>query len=383
MARYYWDITHLRKDYDKLVKAMNLESDPLEKLKLSKACDVVNSVLFEEFIRPDNFISLQAVVTDMYSSFLLEQRYFELLEVFLDPIEGHLELYNDTCKNMDHLEEEINRVTNCHVGRCQAVSICHDFYQGLDEELYSYFEPFYKERYGHLKFVKDIAHDDASLTCGRAYYLYGLGTNYVQVLGKDNPEMAMTLIHESAHVIDSNMNPEAFLNETYFYEVVSLFMEYVSIYEKTGNFDELFYHGHQIKRISSFFADANVGSDLGTLMSIFKMNDYRINQDFYSLAKKEYDFTRSEVKETLVQGNYNDVVYPISFTLATYFFHIYKQDKRLGLLELKKFLRTVNRDSYIPLILSTEMSSVLEEEVNSLFQSSDEVFSKKIKCDRR
>lgn len=379
MARYFWDISFLKRDLDKLLHAMNNEDDPLKKHELSRCYDIVNSIIYQEFVSSERMVSFPVTVADMYQSYLLEQRYFELLEVFLDPIEKNLDLYNQCSDGLETLEDVVEKATAVHVGREKAISLCHEFYQNLDEELYASFKPFYDDRFSHLRFKKEIHHDAASFTCGRSHFLYGLGTNYVQILGKDNPEMVMTLIHESAHVIDNKMNPEAYLKETYFYEVISLFMEFVSFYQRVGHFDELFYHGQKIKRLSSFFADANAGSDLGLLMSVFKENEYNINSDFYKLAKSEYNFSKREVKETLLQSNYDDIVYPISFTLAMYFFHIYKQDKKQGLLELKQFLKTIDRDQYIPFILSSEMSSVLEEEVHDTMQSTNQVFSKKIK----
>ncbi len=374
MARYYWDVQSFRRDLDKLYKMISNEDNPIKRQKLMYCYDIINNSMFTNFLMPEAGIPLHRKIHSLYASFLSDQRYFELLNSFIEVMDDNLELYNQTYNHMDDINDMIAKASGVHVGREQAVSICYDFYKNLDNSLFRAFQPFYNERFNHLRFLNSIKNTGASYTRGQQYYLYGMKTNYVEVIGSDNPDMVMTLIHESAHVIDANYSPESYLYETYYYEVISLFMELVSNYKKAGNFDELFYYSNYVKRISSFCADAEDGLSFDALMGIYKENHYSINDTFYSTAKEKYDLTKKSVKDILSEVILSDIVYPISFSLALYFFNIYKQDEKKGLVELKKFLKTKDRDEYMPFMLSEKAQHVMHDELKSILTECDQFF---------
>ena len=75
----------------------------------------------------------------------------------------------------------------------------------------------------------------------------------------------------------------------------------------------------------------------------------------------------------------NDICYPISFTLALAFFNIYRQDEKKGIENIKRFIRTVDRDDYIPLVLSNEFSQMVDSEVKALLAESKECFERHTK----
>ena len=383
MAKFYWDENILRAEAQKLLKLIEKESDPKERRHLAEYYDALNSTIYDYFIMPTVNTPLSTRIHNMYSTFISSQRYYMLLDSFIDPMEKHLKLYSETCDNHELLEKKISKVSGVYVSKEKAVSICYGFYRDLDDELFKYFKPLFNKRFSHIHFTDKAKESGTIITKGQSYYLLGLDTSYVEVVGSDNPDMALTLIHECGHVIDDSYNPESNLVEDNFYEVVSLFMELVANYREVGKFGTLYHHSNIINRLSSIYSDANDCVNYDMLMGHYRNNGYRINKDFFRRAKEEDGFTKEEIVETLCEDTPNNIVYPISMSLALYFFSIYKRDNKLGLMTLKDFMSTTDRDSYIPLLSDDNFLDVVSKEIELLLLSSNETFKQKLETGRR
>ena len=376
MARYYWNVDSLRRDLNKLRLMAEREKDLEKKANLEAAFDMANNEIFNSYIAPDRNVSRSAMMVANYSSFLADQRYFYLIEPFNTAFENNLRLYNTTMNNLNIVDAAIEQASSVHVGREQAISICRDFYRDLDEELYECFLPFYNERFNHLQFAKKINEYGGTVTRGNQFFIYGLRKSYVNVLGTDDPSMPFTLIHEAGHVIDNNYNPNAVLYDSYFTEVITLLMELIAVDAKAGNFNILYYYNYLMNRINSMSSYANDAVEYDLLMGHYKRNEYVLDKGFYKLAREEDGITKDRANELLFEDSYSDMVYPICYSLALYFYNIYRSDKRKGLEELKKFLKTIDRDKYIPLMLSKEFTQVVSGEMKNLFRTANTVFKK-------
>lgn len=374
MARYYWNIASLRKELDKLRKMAEREKDLEKKAAIEYAYDVANNDIFNSYVAPERNISRSATMVSNYSSFLADQRYFYLIEPFTNAFEDNLRLYNTTMNNLNIVDTAIERAASVHVGREQAISICHDFYRDLDEEFYQCFLPFYNKRFNHLQFVKKINEYGGTVTRGNQFFIYGVNESFVNILGTDNPSMIITLIHEAAHVVDNSFKPEAVLYDTYFTEVISLFMELAALDAKVGNFKNVFYYNYLMDRINTMYNYANDTVEYDLLMGFYKRNEYTLDKGFYQLAREEEGISKERANTLLFEDGYSDMVYPICMSLALYFYNIYRSDKRKGLEELKIFLNTLDRDKYIPLMRSKELGQVVSGELNNLFRTANTVF---------
>lgn len=376
MARYYWNIASLRKELDKLRKMAEREKDLEKKAAIEYAYDVANNDIFNSYVAPERNISRSAKMVSNYSSFLADQRFFYLIEPFTNAFEDNLRLYNTTMNNLNIVDTAIERAASVHVGREQAISICRDFYRDLDEEFYQCFLPFYNKRFNHLQFVKKINEYGGTVTRGNQFFIYGVNESFVNILGTDNPSMFITLIHEAAHVVDNNFKPEAVLYDTYFTEVISLFMELAALDAKVGNFKNVFYYNYLMDRINTMYNYANDTVEYDLLMGFYKRNEYTLDKGFYQLAREEEGISKERANTLLFEDGYSDMVYPICVSLALYFYNIYRSDKRKGLEELKKFLNTLDRDKYIPLMRSKELGQVVSGELKNLFRTANTVFCK-------
>jgi len=373
MARYYWDAKSVLSNLSTLRKAIKKEKDPLKRMALEEEYDRINSAIYLSFSMPDSKLPLTKRIPKVFYSFLANQRYFELLSVFEDCFEGNIKEFDEAYKLSGSISDEIERATSTHVGRTKAVSICYDFYKELDDEFFEYFKNFYDQRFSHLRFLKEIPSSGLSTTLGQQHYIHGLNTSYVEVAGSNTPNMVLTLIHEVGHVLDNHFNPDNLLVSDFFYEVTSIFMELVAYYKKTGNFEDLVYHFLMANNIGKISCDSENGYDLNSLMVLYRDNNLTINDEFYKAAG-EYGFNRKKVNSFVDSNIINDIVYPISLPLALYFFHIYKDDERKGLEELKKFLKTVERDNYIPLLKSDEVKDIASGEIKKILVDARECF---------
>lgn len=376
MARFSWETKNLLDRLKKVEKLISSETDEVELAKLYRYYDAINSTIFDTFIYPNVHIPLSKRMPNMFSNYLGTQRYYNLYVPYEDAIAFNAELFDQADDKRFEVRDQIEKACGVHVSKSKAISICHDFYQNLDEELYEHFKRFYNQRFNHLKFLSKDA-DPGFL--GRQHFLFGPNESFIESVGSNNPEMSTTLIHEAAHAIDNSMNPENYFSNDFYYEVISLFMELVSFYKKAGNFDELFYSDsimHGLNLYNEYMSDAN---RFGNLMAEYKDNKYRISPEFYESIRNKYKIPRKEVNSFLNEHNPNDICYPISFTLALAFFNIYRQDEKKGIENIKRFIRTVDRDDYIPLVLSNEFSQMVDSEVKALLAESKDCFERHAK----
>ena len=186
--------------------------------------------------------------------------------------------------------------------------------------------------------------------------------------------MTTSLIHEASHHIDSSMNPDNYVKEDYFYEVISLFMELVSFYKKAGNFDELFYQDSIIYGCEVLCDNIDEANVYANLMELYRDHKYYLSPEFYEAARNQYKMKRKDIDDALRHSALGELCYPASASLAYQFFSIYRQDEKKGIEELKKFIKTTDRDIYIPLVLSDEVTNAVNDELKHLLTDANECF---------
>lgn len=377
MARYTWETKSLMASLKSVEKLIERETDEIELAKLYRYYDAINSTIFDTFIYPNVSIPLSKRMPEMFSSFLATQRYYNLYFPLEDAIVNNQALLCETEYRKNVVSDQIEKACGVHVTKTQAISICYDFYKDLDEELFEHFKKFYDMRFNHLKFINSKGLDIDFL--GRQHFLFGINESYIEAVGTNNPEMSTILIHETAHAIDNSMNPESYFSEDFYYEVLSLFTELVSFYKKAGNFDELFYYNSIFDSLDTQFSFIDDANRFSNLMIEYRNNHYRISPEFYESIREKYNLPKKVVNNFLNEHRQNDMCYPISLSLALAFFNIYKQDEKKGMENIKRFIRTTDRDSYIPLVLSNEFSEIVDSEVRSLLTESNECFKRHAK----
>jgi hypothetical protein len=317
---------------------------------------------------------------NMLSSYLSNQRYYNLLLPYNNALAKNLDLIDDVEEKRSVVFEQISSITGARVTKEKAISICYDFYKDLDEEFFEHFKRFYDMRFNHLRFIKPKVARELELDyLGCQNYLFGIDESFIEVVGHDNPNMSTTIIHEAGHAIDNGMNPNSYLSSDFFYEVVTIFMQLVSYYKKAGNFDELFYSDkifRDFRLYATFVTDAFTYSDI---MQRYIDHDYHLCPEFYDSVKQEHKMSKKNTNHFLDNHHPKDIVYPISLSMALAFFHIYRQDEKKGIDNLKRFINTNRRDDYIPLVLSEEFENMVEEEFRTLMTESGECFSRRAK----
>ena len=373
MSRYTWQTRDMLRSLGKLQRLMEKEKDPKEKARLMLYYDKMNATIYDSFIMRDVDIPLSKMMPSYFSTFLDQQRYLNLTVPMECALIEHDELLNTAGNNRDSISDQIAKATGVHVTKEKAISICYDFYKGLDEELFEHFKKFYDSRYNHLKFDKYKKGDDVP-SWGTQYYLYGTNESFIKVVGSNDPMMTTSIIHEASHHIDSSMNPDNYISEDYFYEVISLFMELVSFYKKAGGFDDLFYQDSVFFGFDVLCENIDDVNSYSNLLELYRDNNYHLCPEFYEQARKQYKMSKKAVNEALSIGAFNSLCYPASASLAYYFFNIYKQDEKKGIEELKKFIKAKDRNEYIPLVLSDEVSKVVSTEVKTLLTDANECF---------
>ena len=371
MGRFTWNKRDLLRSLDKVQKLIEKEKDPKELARLLLCYDRINATIYDSFIFPDLHLPLSKKTPGLFSSFLGNQIAYNLMDPFADAMIANDELFNETGHNRDSIEDKIEKATGTHVSKTKAISICYDFYRELDDELFQYYKRIYDMRFNHLRFNKPEKKGELPFY-GMQHYLYGVDESYLEVFGTDNPIMSTTVIHESAHAIDVSMNPENYINDDYFSEVISTFLELVSFYKRAGNFDELFYHNSVVDNLDYFCDFIDDANSFANLMELYKENDHHITPEFYEQARRDYKIKKDDVKDILQSSSLNGMTYPISAGLAFYLFSIYKQDERKGLEELKKLIKTVDKRTYYPLLLSKEYAQVVNDEVKTSLQEANE-----------
>ena len=375
MARYTWDANTILRSIKKVRKLIEKETDEVELARLYHYYDEMNVVLYESFCRPYVDLPLYKRMPEMAGSYLANQRYYNLLNPLDDAIDRNIDLYDEVDALKHDIIDQIIKVSNTYVLKGKAISICHDFYQDLDEELFEHFKRFYEMRFNHLRFTKPNSEGNSNYV-GIQYYLYGTNESFISVVGNNNPSMSTTLIHEASHAIDNSMNPDNYLNKDYFYEVISLFVQLVSYYKKVGNFNELYYYYRMYGDVDLYADYARDAYFYDNLMDEYVNNNYVVSPEYYEALREKYKYSKKKVNSFLASYNPRDFCYPISFSMALSLFHIFRQDERRGIENLKRFIRTTNRNEYIPLVLSSEFTDMVSEEVKFLLTEAKDGFSK-------
>jgi len=380
MARYTWDVGSLQRCLNKIEKLIKRETDEVELAKLYHYYDEINTVIYDNFYYPAVNLPLYKKMPDMLSAYLSNQRYYNLLIPYNNALAKNSDLLDDVSEKRSAVSDQITKVTGAHVTKEKAISICYDFYKDFDPEFFEHFKRFYDMRFNHLRFIKPKEAEELNLDyLGSQNYLFGIDESFIEVVGNDNPDMSTTVIHEIGHAIDNSMNPNSYLSSDFFYEVVTIFMELVSFYKKAGNFDELFYYNSMFKNFKTYASMVSNAYTYSNLMQTYIDFNHYLCPEFYEQVRSEFKMSKKKTDDFLKSYRQKNIVYPVSLSLALSFFHIYKQDEKKGIENLKRFIKTNNRDEFIPLVLTEEFEEMVGDEFKTLMTESGECFARHAK----
>lgn len=378
MARYSWNESTLLGRIDKLDKMIEKETDEKELAKLYYYYDMLNAEVYNYFYMPYADVPLTKRMPDLYGLFLGNNRYYKMLDVYYDAIKDNIDLISENEIKRDEIIDQINDATKAYVTKEKAISICYDFYNELDEELYEHFKSFYDKRFNHLHFFDPKLIQTLEYG-GVQYYMYGINESFIDVAGSNNPYMIVAIIHEIAHAIDNYMNPDGFFDRSYFSEVTSLFMQLVAYYKKVGNFGELYYYYELLNYLSSFYIIAIDGYTYSNIMDTYSENQFNMSKEFFEKIKNCYGKNRNSFYSFMKKYNPHHICYPISMSLALNFFDIYKKDEKKGIEKLKEFINTNNKEDYFHLFLSDEFTETVSNSMKNILINSKECFERHIK----
>jgi len=380
MARYTWDVASLQRCLNKIEKLIKRETDEVELAKLYHYYDEINTVIYDNFYYPAVNLPLYKKMPEMLSAYLSNQRYYNLLIPYNNALANNSDLLDDVSEKRSAVSDQIAKVTGAHVTKEKAISICYDFYKDFDPEFFEHFKRFYDMRFNHLRFIKPKEAEELNLDyLGSQNYLFGIDESFIEVVGNDNPDMSTTVIHEIGHAIDNSMNPNSYLSSDFFYEVVTIFMELVSFYKKAGNFDELFYYNSMFKNFKTYASMVSNAYTYSNLMQTYIDFNHYLCPEFYEQVRSEFKMSKKKTDDFLKSYRQKNIVYPVSLSLALSFFHIYKQDEKKGIENLKRFIKTNNRDEFIPLVLTEEFEEMVGDEFKTLMTESGECFARHAK----
>ena len=380
MARYTWNVDSLQRCLNKIEKLIKRETDEVELAKLYHYYDEINTVIYDNFYYPAVNLPLYKKMPEMLSAYLSNQRYYNLLIPYNNALAKNSDLLDDVSEKRSAVSDQIAKVTGAHVTKEKAISICYDFYKDFDPEFFEHFKRFYDMRFNHLRFIKPKEAEELNLDyLGSQNYLFGIDESFIEVVGNDNPDMSTTVIHEIGHAIDNSMNPNSYLSSDFFYEVVTIFMELVSFYKKAGNFDELFYYNSMFKNFKTYASMVSNAYTYSNLMQTYIDFNHYLCPEFYEQVRSEFKMSKKKTDDFLKSYRQKNIVYPVSLSLALSFFHIYKQDEKKGIENLKRFIKTNSRDEFIPLVLTEEFEEMVGDEFKTLMTESGECFARHAK----
>ena len=328
-----WTITNIRRDLSTLRKRYRESSDLKEKEIILKqirslmrhACDI-------EFSRHSKPVKISEIqdVNDIMSN--EKNSEMELTEAMLYVAEyelfyPYLRRLVKVLKDIENIDSFVFEEDSYRLSNKEILELTHDFFKFTTDEIYRYYSKINSKQ---IRFNTDMVAGE-----GYTYFVPGLNKAYIDVgVCGDKRRTLNTLTHESGHVIGTFINNKRLDNTDFFFEIESLFFQYISE-EYFANVleDNTFIH-FGAQRMLEYYRDVS-----------------RLLR-FKEAAKKTFDgMIRGENPYTLFE-EYSDgedfsnldvdsvVRYTISSLVAEELKEVYDQDKRAAFDLLKQIVRS-------------------------------------------
>ena len=362
--RYGWKDKDIIRDIKKLEGLASIETDIKKRCYYIKTIDYLEATLDEELLSNLPIRSSKnQMMSNIQDNVKYYRRYYDLVEKFYlaccNSTNIIRDLYNETCK-IDYKLKYIKHE--------DTLSMVHDFYKGVDKEFFDCFLKIYNNRYKLIRFSKNSIYMSGIITSGNCVSVGGLDKNYITVSNDRGILKPINLSHECGHGVLNIYNPNLLYNvkDDFSSEIGSIFFELAFNYDIGKNFDSYDSALNNIQELSDRFDIVNSLMMHRVLINIWEKNNYKVDNNFYKIAKYEYNLTKYMVDEALNISITGEGIYVIGFMIALYLLKIYKQDKKSSIELLKDITNYNNYDSY-------EMINVLMPNVNSFSNEIDDI----------
>ena len=239
------------------------------------------------------------------------------------------------------------------ISKDAALALTHDFYMTTPPDIFETFLEIFKKRKTHFKFNNSLL---SHFYSGHTYVSPTTDDCFIEVQRKGTISDAVIATHEYGHGIDYFINPYEEKPECYnvYSEVSSIFFELIAMdyWEQFNEFKQdienerkLFY--------ASLIDDAGILRDkfyitteLQDLMNTSYYDNLKF-REFYTLLRKQLEFTRQEMKICLKNPANSLMPYTLSSLIALELYHIYQTDPDFAFYLYRKFNHLKGRTAHI------------------------------------
>lgn len=364
--RYGWTNKDIIRDIKRIEKLASIEKDIRKKCYYIRTIDYLNATLDENMLSNiDVKKTKNHMMCDIQESIKFYKRYYDLIEMFYsicnksyDVMSG---LYNESC-DLDYKFKYIKHE--------DTLSLVHDFYKVVDKEFFDCFLRIYNNRYKLIRFSNSDIYLNGLVTSGSCVSVGGLDKCYITVSNDRGVLKPINLSHECGHGILNIYNSNLLYNQKdeFASEIGSIFFELAFNYDIGKNFDSF---DSALNNIQELFDRFNITSSLmlhQVLVKVWEKNNYKVDNNFYKIARQEYNLNREKVDEALNTSLTNEGVYAIDYMIALNILNIYKQDKKSAIKLLKDITNYDKYDSY-------EMINVLIPNMGNFSYEIDDINS--------
>ena len=341
---YNWSNKDILNDIKELEKKLESEKNIEKKAYYVKVIDCMNSLLMDDELSKLNIKTLKSnILYDIADAQKCKDRYYKLCEIF------HILCYPYVDRRNSLYEEALEFIPNTDtIPDEEIMTLIHDSYYNVDDELYKYFMELYKNRHTSIRFQDEIESLDAHEIDGSCIYVDIIRKNYIQVYDENGVYKLINTAHEVGHAVANLYNSKAVYNrlDDFLAEVPSLFFELVISHDVARNINPFETAYKNLETFSEYYNYASLLSLHNYLVDSWFNNNNKANKEYYRELKSIYKLTRSKVDEALNTSLEIDGPYVIGYMIALELFNIYKQDKKSAIRLLKEMLKDYSNDSY-------------------------------------
>ena len=373
---YNWTYDDIKNDLEKIKKIIDDEKDSnkknyykyiLNRMEEEYSCIFVSNHLPK--------LSSQSYMIDLNSEYLMNNRYYEFINMFNDLLNKNDKLFNLCCDkylSLKHIDSYMIPDKKC-------VEMVSDVFTNLDEKFSNIYKNFYKNINTSIKFSKKLDNIDEDVSDGFNIFISILNKNYILVRDELGISKPINLAHECGHVLAINYCPENYYNtiNTFFDEIPSLFFELIFEYEYSYKYDSLSTSLFNIEKI--YFLEDSTDKILlhDCIVEEWKNNNYEVNNNLLNILNNKYKINRNDFLNIIKSSICTNGKYIIGYVTALNLFHIYKQDKNEAFKLLRTLLKLQYKDSYL-LINQIINYDYINEEVYTLLKTASEDVQKKL-----
>lgn len=372
--KYSWKDKNIVSDIKRLEKLASSEKDIRKKCYYIRTIDYLNATLDENMLSNiDVKKTKNHMMCDIQESIKFYKRYYDLIEMFYsicnksyDVMSG---LYNESC-DLDYKFKYIKHE--------DTLSLVHDFYKVVDKEFFDCFLRIYNNRYKLIRFSNSDIYLNGIITSGSCVSVGGLDKCYITVSNDRGVLKPINLSHECGHGILNIYNSNLLYNQKdeFASEIGSIFFELAFNYDIGKNFDSFDSALNNIQELSDRIDITNSLMIHRVLVKVWEKNNYKVDNNFYKIAKQEYNLTRERVDTALNTSITNEGVYAIDYMIALNILNIYRQDKKSAIKLLKDITNYDNYDSYEMINVLMPNLNRFSDEINDIIYTYDNEFKK-------